>query len=125
MNPEEPRDEIGEMLRATKPQATPPPGLEARILRSLEPREPKPAIRFWPWLLLPPALAAVVLMLRPMPTEKPPVARMDPPPAEIVKPEPSSARWRNPLETESLALQRDVRRAGNFLITCLPSVPQP
>lgn len=125
MNPEEPHDEIGEMLRASKPRVSPPAGLEARILRSLEPREPKPAIRFWPWLLLPPAMAAVVLMLRPVPTEKPPVTRIDPPPVEIVKTEPASVRWKNPLETESLALQRDVRRAGNFLIHCLPSVPAP
>lgn len=124
MNPEEPHDEIGEMLRSSKPQVIPPPGLEARILRSLEPRERKPAIRLWPWLLLPPAMAAVVLMLRTAPPDRPPVARIDPP-VKITMPGKEPVRWKNPLETESLALQRDVRRAGNFLITCLPALPQP
>ena len=124
MNPEDSHDKIGEMLRANKPQVTPPPGLETRILRSLEPRESPRPHRFWPWLLLPPAMAAVVLMLRPAQPVSPPVARLDPP-AEIAEKEANSIRWKNPLEDESLALRRDVRRAGNFLIHCLPSVPQP
>ena len=126
MNPEDSHDEIGKLLRSTKPRVTPPPGLEARILHSLEPRKPKPVIRFWPWLLLPPATAAVVLMLRPTSGEtKAPGARTLPTPPLLVKPGPASIRWKNPLETESLALQRDLQRAERFLVSCLPVLPAP
>jgi hypothetical protein len=124
MNPEEPHDEIGEMLRSSKPRVIPPAGLEARILRSLESRERPQPRRFWPWLLLPPAMAAVVLMIRPASSDRPPVARIEPP-VTVAAAKVKSARWKNPLESESLAFQHDMRRAGNFLIHCLPTVPQP
>ncbi|RYD21170.1 MAG: hypothetical protein EOP88_12420, partial [Verrucomicrobiaceae bacterium] len=81
MIPEESHDEIGELLRSNKPQVTTPPGLETRILRSLEAPAKSPAGRFWPWLLLPPAVASVVLMLQPPRKEVSPVTRMEPPPA--------------------------------------------
>ncbi|RYD30428.1 MAG: hypothetical protein EOP87_16680 [Verrucomicrobiaceae bacterium] len=126
MNPEDSHHEIETLLRANRPQVHAPPGLEARILRSLEEPEPSWMSRFWPWLLLPPAVAmSATLLLQPSQRKEiPPVTRHNPPPVEIVEqPVSPIARWKNPLETESLALQRDMRRASQFLINSLPALP--
>ncbi len=137
MNSRDPHHEIAELLRSHKPSPASPPGLESRILRALHERQRPPARRFrWPWLLLPPAVAAaVVVVLRapsPSPTT-PAVAREHVPlPAVSLTPD-TSIRPSiepaislivegNPLNAETAALGRDARRAGSFLIDCLPSI---
>jgi hypothetical protein len=120
MKSHEPYDEIGELLRSHKPRIAPPPGLEARILRSLAPREPSLISRFWPWLLLPPAMAMGLLLLRPTYQRPSPTTHVNTQPPALAAP-PIYPDYINPLESESLALERDARRAGRFLIECLPS----
>lgn len=120
MKSHQPYDEIGELLRSHKPQVAPPPGLEARILRSLAPRERSLTSRIWPWLLLPPAMAMGVLLLRPFAQKPSPVAHVDTPPPPVMV-APNAPVDINLLESESLALERDATRAGRFLIDCLPS----
>jgi hypothetical protein len=123
MKPEESHHEIGEHLRSQKPDIATPPGLEQRILQALD-RHQRPAPRpWWPWLLLPPAFAALSLLLWPRPAAPvPEIAREPLPVAAPIEPAISLAGLGNPLSAETTALSRDARRAGNFLIDCLPSI---
>lgn len=123
--------DIGDLLRSRKPETPVPPGLEQRILRTLDQRaRPQPKRRVWPWLLLPPAFAAVILLLL---SQKPDRTATPPPRAAqaIAVPVPDStpilslARAGNPLDAETSALARDVKRAGGFLIDCMPSIGSP
>jgi hypothetical protein len=124
MNRETPSDEIGDWLRASKPQIEPPPGLEARILQSLEAPAKPSIIRFLPWLLLPSAAAIFLLSIQ-LPQTEPVTRRVDLAPlrgtASAIRPSESELT----LQRESLALQHDLQRAGNFLIQCLPTLPAP
>jgi hypothetical protein len=128
-------DEIGDLLRSRKPEFSTPPGLETRILRALDQRQRPAPKSWWPWLLLPPALAALVLLMWPIlspphsettarqaPDSAPssPDSEMDP--AGSNEPVITLADAGDPLTAESDALSRDVQRAGDFLINCLPSV---
>lgn len=124
MKPREPNHEIGELLRAHKPDPQPSPGLESRIVRALgEPDRPQNVHRVWPWFLLPPAVAAAIVVMWPEPVARAPLVRTEPAPMAT---EESSAAApilaSNPLEQEKLALENDARRASRFLIDCLPSL---
>lgn len=127
MKPRDPYHEIGELLRAHKPDPQPSTGLESRIVRALgEPESPRNVHRVWPWFLLPPAVAAAIVMMWPEPVARPPLARTDPSPVSIQEDTTASAILaRNPLELEKLALENDARRASRFLIDCLPSLTSP
>jgi hypothetical protein len=148
MNSPEPFDEIGDLLRSHKPDPQPSPGLEARIVRRLVRREPTLIRRAWPWFLLPPATALGIVLLWPSPSIPPPVvAAGEPPPVEVMVPpveamvppaegvvppaegvaaiEAAPLLANNPLELEKRALQKDARRAGRFLMDCLPSLAMP
>lgn len=78
----------------------------------------------WPWFLLPPAVALGMILLWPDATVSPRITRQpDRPTAPAEHPGPAELEFAsNPLELEKLALQRDARRAGRFLIDCLPSL---
>jgi len=124
MNPRDPFQEIGDLLRSQKPDPQPSPGLEMRILRALPSRE-KASHRIWPWFLIPPAVAMGVVILWPKPTPQAVASQHTTPvvqqPIEPAATEEGSLTS-NPLEREKLALQRDANRAGKFLIDCLPSL---
>ena len=126
MRSREPRDEIGEVLRAHKPAPRPSAGLEARIIRSLGEPEPAKVGRVWPWFLLPPAVAAAIVLMWPDPVAVPGIAGTDPAPAQTdQRVEAPVTVASNPLEREKLALENDARRASRFLIDCLPSLTSP
>ncbi|MCW1913646.1 hypothetical protein OJ996_08670 [Luteolibacter sp. GHJ8] len=114
-------DEIGALLRGQKPEANAPPGLESRILRDLDRRQRPVPERRWIWFVAPAAIAAVIVLIdnqspQPAPASKPQVVQQNEPEEET-----NPATEVNPLKRESLALTRDARRAGRFLIDCLPS----
>jgi hypothetical protein len=126
MKHDDAHDEIGAMLRSHKPEPVPSPGLEARILRELDRRQRPTPARPWLWFALPTAFAAIVVAMWPQ-AETPKTgsagAGLSATPGESI-PEskaPSSIVDDNPLKQESLALSRDARRAGRFLIDCMPS----
>ena len=126
MKSREPHDEIGDLLRAHKPDPRPSPGLEARIIRSLGEPEPAKVSRVWPWFLLPPAVAAAIVLMWPDPAAVPVVTGTDPAPAQTnQRVEPPVTVSSNPLVREKLALENDARRASRFLIECLPSLTSP
>ena len=126
MKSREPHEEIGDLLRAHKPDPRPSPGLEARIIRSLGEPEPAKVSRVWPWFLLPPAVAAAIVLIWPDPAAVPVVTGTDPAPAQTnQRVEPPVTVSSNPLEREKLALENDARRASRFLIECLPSLTSP
>jgi hypothetical protein len=123
MNPRDPSDEIGYLLRSQKPAPQPSPGLEMRILRALPSREK--SSRIWPWFLLPPAVAMGVVIFWPR-TGPQGIVSQHPKPviekATELAPAEEITLTSNPLEREKVALQRDAQRAGRFLIDCLPSL---
>ena len=126
MKSREPHDEIGDLLRAHKPAPRPSPGLEGRIIRSLGEPEPAKVSRVWPWFLLPPAVAAAIVLMWPDPAAVPVLTGTDPAPARTNhRVEAPVAVASNPLEREKLALENDARRASRFLIDCLPSLTSP
>lgn len=114
-------DEIGALLRSHKPRLDASPGLETRILRELDRRQQPTPARRWPWFALPPAFAAIILVAWQQ-VQKPATGAPETVSHDAPKPEevPSIVE-RNPLKQESLALGRDARRAGRFLIDSLPS----
>ncbi len=127
----DPERKVERMLRASKPAAEVPPGLESRILHAIARERPAaaPANRRWlPWLLLP--AAAVLALLLARPAEKPlppPQPQVLTAPAEEAAPPPEKDALAlleriNPLARESRALKRDAGRAGRFLLECLPSL---
>ena len=135
MKPEHSFPEIDHLLRSYKPEAPVAPDLEARILRAVNQRTRPPAKRrLWPWFALPPAFAAVALvLLNRSPSHAPAVAARNLPgattPAQVIpaaEPAPdvivSLVESANPLISETAALSRDARRVSGFLIDCLPSV---
>lgn len=114
-------DEIGALLRSQKPGIEIPAGLEGKILRELDRRQrPAPAKR-WLWFAVPAAMATALVAISSKPETKP----VDPKPRvvqqDLIEKEADPATEANPLKRESLALTRDARRAGRFLIDCLPS----
>ena len=128
MKDHEPHREIEDLLRADKPRVIPPPDLEARILSAIVSGERSRKHRFWSWLLLPAAAAIGIMMLRPV--HQPPAApvtRIEPPhptvevKETVVETKPAPL-FENPLEREAIALRRDAKRAGHFLVNCLPSL---
>jgi hypothetical protein len=134
MKPEESFPEIGQLLRSHKPDTPVAPDLEARILRAVNQRVRPPAKRrLWPCFALPPAFAAVALVLlnrppspaptlagdhRGTPTPPQVIPAADPAPDAIV----SLVESANPLLGETAALSRDAKRVSGFLMDCLPSV---
>lgn len=133
LKPEDSFAEIDRILRSHKPQPPVAHELEARILRALNQRVTAPAKRpLWPWFALPPAFAALALMLLDRPqTAAPAITRSspaatrptatpaaDPAPDAIVELVESA----NPLLGETAALSRDAKRVSGFLMDCLPSV---
>lgn len=121
--PREPYHEIGELLRSHKPDPRPSPGLESRIVQSLRTPEPAAPDRNWLWFLLPPAVAAGIVLMWPQPAPQPVISRIDSVPSPVAIE--SSDAGQNPLERESAALRNDARRAGRFLINCLPGLAAP
>ncbi len=123
----DPHDEIAALLRTRQPDPQPSPGLEARILRELDRRQHRKPARIWPWFVLPPAFAAAALVVI---SHNPPVAQRQevvhttpmPTKTEPKKDEVTEAlsERANPLQEETAALGRDAKRAGRFLIDCLP-----
>lgn len=133
LKPEDSFPEIDRILRSHKPQPPGAPELEARILRALNQRVRPPAKRrLWPWFALPPAFAAIALILlnRP-PTDAPAVTR-NPVGAPLLQVTPAAnpapdaivtmVESANPLLGETAALSRDAKRVSGFLMDCLPSV---
>ena len=121
----DPHAEIAALLRTRHPDPQPSPGLEARILRELDRRQHRKPARVWPWLVFPPAFAATILMLafavhivkerqQALGNQTQVVTAPAKEPAEPLILE------KNPLQEETAALGRDARRAGRFLIDCLP-----
>ena len=126
MKTREPHDEIGDLLRAHKPAPRPSPGLEARIIRSLGEPAPTRVSRVWPWFLLPPAVAAAIVLMWPDPAVLPVIGSTDQASAETTRGlQAPMTVASNPLEREKLALENDARRASRFLIDCLPSLTSP
>jgi hypothetical protein len=126
MKSREPHDKIGDLLRAHKPAPRPSAELEARIIRSLGEPEPAKVSRVWPWFLLPPAVAAAIVLMWPDPAAVPVLTGADPAPAQTNhRVEAPVAVASNPLEREKLALENDARRASRFLMECLPSLTLP
>lgn len=128
MKPDPSFAEIDALLRSRQPDEPPvPPGLEARILAALNTRPPPVARRWWPWLVLPPAFAAAILLLKPSPEtpETPDRRTANDPTAPKLQSPPATAPLadlRDPLTAETKALGRDAQRAGSFLIDCLPAI---
>jgi hypothetical protein len=127
MKHDDDHNEIGAMLRSHKPEPVPAPGLEARILRELDRKQRPAPSRRWVWFVAPAAFAAVVVVMSSLQASKPVggspetaanAVKLDPAPEED---EASAIVKDNPLKRESVALTRDARRAGRFLIDCLPS----
>jgi len=136
MNSAEPHDEIGDLLRSRKPDPQPSPGLEMRILRALGRPVPQPK-RGIPriWFFLPPALAALLLVLqwqRPLTPASGAVASAGGMAPELLEKDVEGFEFPviadllegNPVQAEARALQRDAGRAGRFLISCLPSISE-
>ena len=136
MKPEDPHhDDIGELLRARKPDVPVPPGMEARILRALDSQQQlkrESRVHWWRWLLIPPALAmGLVLLFATKDSKSPPSSSIVRKGNPVVVPTPLpeqdgpsvvSIYEGNPLLAESKALSRDAERTGRFLLDCLPSV---
>ena len=125
MKREDPFQDIDDLLRSKQPDPLHSPGLESRILRALDQQQRPTPYRWWPWLALPPVLAAAAIML----DHRPPALENSTPLAETTIPadpsvEPALSRMlaENPLKNETRSLGRDVERAGGFLIDCLPSI---
>lgn len=115
--------EIAGLLRSCKPDPRPSPGLESRIMQSLQDNRTQSPGRLWPWFLLPPAVAAGIALMWPQPAPPSSLSRHVPaPPAPVPA---AGIADRNPLELEALALRTDVRRASHFLIDCLPGTTGP
>lgn len=120
--------EIGNMLRTHKTEAFTPPGLETRILHALEQRKPTTRKSWWPWFVLPPAIAAITFVASHMAIgdkENAPPVSNQPPTAAPDEPAVSLVDADNPLNDESIALGRDMQRAGDFLMDCMPSITRP
>ena len=124
MKQAEPHDEIAALLRTRQPELRPSPGLEARILRELDRRQHRKPARLWPWFVLPPAFAALMLVVishkpgkKEQVVEHKPVPTMTSPKEGVAE---ALVGEKNPLKEETAALGRDARRAGRFLIDCLP-----
>lgn len=134
MKPEESFPEIGRLLRSHKPGNPVAPDLEERILRAVNQRVGPPAKRrLWPWFALPPAFAAVALVLLNQPPSPAPALTRElsgtPTPPQLIpdaEPAPdaivSLVESANPLLGETAALSRDAKRVSGFLMDCLPSV---
>ena len=128
MKHDDPFQEIGDLLHSHKPDPQPSPGLEARILRELDRRQRPEPVSWWKWLVVPPALAAVALLLWPREQDQASqtVVGGSPVPSraeEAREPEePFLIDDSNPLKMETAALRRDARRAGRFLIDSLPTL---
>jgi len=123
MKPADPHHEIAALLRTQQPEPAPSPGLEARILRELDRRQQRKPVRIWPWLVFAPAFAAVVLLVLVLAQQRPELKKEEMADLPVpVKEERAGLLLveENPLKQESLALGRDARRAGRFLIDCLP-----
>lgn len=122
----DPHDEIAALLRTRQPDPQPSPGLEARILRELDRRQYRKPARIWPWFVLPPAFAALMLVvISHKPGEKKPVVVENKPVPTVTEPKEDQVtealtEGTNPLKEETAALGRDAKRAGRFLIDCLP-----
>ena len=124
--------EIGDLLRSRKPEIAVPLGLEGRILRSVGQQKHRARPRYWwRWLLVPPAVALLMVIFSPQGEEgTSPTTRLDPLQGKnegrTTAPEDktaiAAAESLNPLERESQALKRDAERTGRFLLNCLPSV---
>ena len=119
-------DSTIELLRAPLPGHAPRPGFETRLMANIhEAAAPKTPRAASPWLLT--GLGTTVLvaaiaasLLRPAPPETITVA----PPAES-RPVLQLDEWANPLEDEALAMRSSATRAGRFLLSHLPSLPDP
>lgn len=130
MKSEESHQEVADLLRSRAPEVAAPPGLEGRILRAIgEERHRPQAIHWWKWLMLPPAVAMLMVIVSPEKKDsaKPVAENLKPvvPPVETPKEKETataSLDTMNPLAKETEALKRDAERAGKFLINCLPSV---
>jgi hypothetical protein len=118
MKPQDPLRDLDELLRVPVPRAVPPPGLESKILRALRENRRPARTRWWPWLALPPALAAAAFLWKP----PQPAQIAAAPPAASPLLFPNAISTADPLQSESFALAQDARRAGDFLVGCLPSL---
>ncbi|QJE97687.1 hypothetical protein [Luteolibacter luteus] len=132
MKPEDDYTEIGNLLRSRKPEVDVPPGLEGKVLRAIgqQKHRSKP-LDWWRWLLVPPAVALLMVVFSPLAEEKTKHAtRIDPAPTrneektteQETEKAVAAVDTMNPLERESQALKRDAERAGRFFLDCLPSV---
>ncbi len=123
-------DDIARLLRSAKPAAHPPVDLEGRIIRAIAGKpQADTAHRPWLWTAMSAAaclmLAAILVPHTPSDNPKQPAAVVAPTPAlppDGSLPLSSLANPTAPLEAENGALARDFRRAGGFLLDCMPSL---
>ena len=130
MNDKTPKDPLADstvaLLRAPLPGHDPRPGFETRLMANIhEAAAPKTPRFASPWLfaslgtsVLVAAIAASLLRSAPPdtitvipPAEARPVLQLD--------------EFANPLEDEALAMRSSATRVGRFLLSHLPSLPDP
>lgn len=119
-----------DLLRAPLPDTAPRPGFETRLICNLKTASTGSNRRF-AWL--PVAAAAVVIaLLAALPLLQSPTSAPTnltttppPPPAKAPRPVLQLDDFAIPLRKEATALTDTATRAGQFLIHCLPSLPDP
>ncbi len=128
MNPNDPLPKsTTDLLRAPLPDTDARPGLETRLLAGIH---GAPAGSAFPWRLVLGASCALLLLtavLSPLltPADPPTITeapRISPPATE--RPAFEIEELPNPLGKEAVALRSTATRAGRFLISCLPSLPE-
>ena len=130
MNDKAPKNPLSDstvaLLRAPLPGHDPRPGFETRLMANIHEAGAPKAPRFTsPWLFS--SLGTTVLvaaiataLLRPAPPET--ITAV--PPAET-RPVLQLDEFANPLEDEALAMRSSATRVGRFLLSHLPSLPDP
>ena len=128
MNDKDPlSDSTVSLLRAPLPGRDPRPGFETRLICNLKTATAQDKGRF-AWL--PKALAAAALLialLTTLPLLQTPkqAAKIAAKPPEPPQPVLEVNELPNPLRTEAQAIRNTATRASNFLISVLPSFPDP
>jgi|GEM_PF-1685708 len=119
-----------DLLRAPLPDTAPRPGFETRLICNLKTASTGNTRRF-SWLpfaaaaVLIALLAALPLLQTPTPAPSNLTTNPPPPPVETPRPVLELDHFAIPLRKEATALTDTATRAGQFLIHCLPSLPDP
>lgn len=119
-----------DLLRAPLPHTAPRPGFETRLICNLNTASTGNHRRF-SWLPFAAAAAVIIALLAALPLlQTPPAAppgltTTPPPPVGTPRPVLELDDFAIPLRKEATALTDTATRAGQFLIHCLPSLPDP